>query len=144
MQEWKKTGPKSRKVRPQVVPKRHMRPHMLRKAERFCLHSSLVRISLLTRKSITIPENTRMARIVKLVKQWASKALWVCFIQHLETPNSLREGKANNHKEDDLNVRIRFQLIQLCLKHLFQHPTITSRPAPGTLYQDNWLGMFVV
>lgn len=82
-------GSTLKKVRPQVVPKRQLRPQMLRKATRFCLHSSLVRICLYTRKSITIPDDTSRPRTVMLVKQNASQALFVAtFIQHLKESNT--------------------------------------------------------
>lgn len=61
-------GPKLRKARAQVVPKRQLRPHMLRNATRFCLHSSLLRICLNTKESITRPESTKTARMVIVEK----------------------------------------------------------------------------
>lgn len=61
-------GPKLRKARTQVVPKTQLRPHMLRKATRFSRHSSLLRICLKTKYSITRPENTKATRMVIVVK----------------------------------------------------------------------------
>lgn len=83
------TSPK--KARNQVVPKRQLRPHMLKKATRFCLHSSLWRICLNTRTSIAEPESTTSTRMVRVVKYWASQAQGLSFIQHLETEKKLSE-----------------------------------------------------
>lgn len=68
--------------RPHVVPNRHVRPQILRKAMRFFLHSGRFRI-LVAKKSMTAPELNTTANKPILMMKWANLLLSESNIQHL-------------------------------------------------------------